>query len=136
MTTQRKRQQTPEQKQRFDAFLEMARQLEGEVSQGKPSEQTQRLAAHAQAQEGLQRYSERNQLLILRQRPGATEVGTFKTWREQGKRVKCGEHPIFIRAPRKNQDGEEGAGFRTTMVFDQDQVEPIEEGETTQANEE
>jgi hypothetical protein len=135
----RKREQTPEQKQRFDAFLEIARELEGEVGQNKRSEQTKRLTSHAQALPGLQRYSELNQLLILKQRPDATEVYTFAGWREHGRKVKRGEKAIYIRAPRPRTDGEEGkAGFRTLIIFDLAQTEPLTEeaAETTQESEE
>src|SRR5579859_5544694 len=114
----RNHQQTPEQKERFDAFLAMARELEGQVTQRRQTEETKRLTSHAQTQPGLLHYSELNQLLILRQRPEATEVRTFKGWRDVGRKVKRGEKVIFIRAPRKRKDGEEGvAGFRTMIVF-------------------
>jgi hypothetical protein len=132
---------TPEQEQRFDAFQVLARELMGEVTQDEggrslkstASSDTKQLATRARELPGLQRYSLYNQLLILKQRPGAVEVHGFAGWRERGYRVKRGEKVIYIRAPRSRADGEEGiAGFSTKRVFDQDQVEPIPEGEQGQ----
>src|SRR5947207_11520873 len=133
MTMQKKRQHSAA----YDAFLEMARALEGEVTQGRQTEQTKRLASRAQAEPGLQRYSLLNQVLILRQFPEATEVHTFKGWREQGRRVKRGSKAIYIRAPRTRVDGEgeQIAGFRTMLVFDRLQTEPLQEGEASEASE-
>jgi hypothetical protein len=124
----RKYQRTQEQEQRFNVFKAVARELEGEINQGKQSEETQQLSRHAQSQPGLQRYSQLNQLLILKQQEGATEVHTFRGWRELGQRVKKGSKAIYIRAPREPGEGEEGiTGFRTMLVFDKSQVEPIKE---------
>lgn len=75
-------------------------------------------------------YSAQNVLLIMFQRPSATQVAGFHTWRSLGRRVKKGAKGIAILAPmtRKveaaEEDREEGVtgtalvGFRIVHVFD------------------
>jgi len=86
------------------------------------------------------RYSWSNQLLIALQRPQATRVAGFHTWRKMGRFVTKGQKGISIFAPIvRKQDGEtaeEGgrleltakgprrvAGFRGATVFDVSQTE-------------
>lgn len=85
------------------------------------------------------RYSWGNQLLIAVQRPAATQVAGFNTWRKLGRFVKKGEKGIGILAPIVRQGGaqpEEGerleltakgprrlAGFRGATVFDVSQTD-------------
>lgn len=86
------------------------------------------------------RYSWSNQLLIAVQRPDATRVAGFHTWRKMGRFVTKGQKGISIFAPIvRKQDGEtdkEGgrleltakgprrvAGFRGATVFDVSQTE-------------
>lgn len=45
-------------------------------------------------------YSWGNQLLILAQRPDATQVAGYRKWQEMGRQVRKGEHGIKILAPR------------------------------------
>src|SRR5438067_704493 len=58
------------------------------------------------------RYSFGNSVLIAMQRPDATQVAGFHTWKELGRSVRKGEHGIRILAPIKRrvedveQDGE------------------------------
>ena len=76
------------------------------------------------------RYSLHNIMLIASQRPDATRVAGFHTWRQLGRNVKKGAKGILILAPvvlRKSKEettSEEGhtkaaAGFRAVYVFDQ-----------------
>ncbi len=76
------------------------------------------------------RYSLHNIMLIASQRPDATRVAGFHTWRQLGRNVKKGAKGILILAPvvlRKSEEettSEEGhtkaaAGFRAVYVFDQ-----------------
>lgn len=51
------------------------------------------------AQAKFHNYSAGNVLLILSQKPEATQVAGFNTWREMGRAVKKGEHSIQILAP-------------------------------------
>ena len=99
-------------------------------------------------------YSVSNLILILIQRPGATRVAGFTTWKDLGRWVKRGERGIAILAPvmapkgRKEDEGEEEAEiapspvyFKVVHVFDVSQTEgkPLPEFEvpvlTGEANE-
>ena len=71
------------------------------------------------------RYSMHNVCLIASQRPTATRVAGFHTWRGIGRFVRKGEKGIAILAPivrhRREDDDEESkviVGFRTAYVFD------------------
>ena len=84
-------------------------------------------------------YSWSNQLLIAQQRPGATRVAGFHTWRKMGRFVTKGQKGIGIFAPviRRFADANEGegtaqeaekgtrrvAGFRGATVFDVSQTD-------------
>jgi len=75
-------------------------------------------------------YSFRNQLLIWIQKPSATFVAGFETWKKRGRYVKKGEKGIMILAPmkitRKNDEHEEDEEFmlfRPIYVFDISQTE-------------
>ncbi len=94
------------------------------------------------------RYSFANALLIGAQRPGATRVAGFHTWRRMGRSVRKGERALWILAPlvyRRSRDGDAGdgdgggggagggggrpagerviRGFKWVPVFDADQTE-------------
>src|SRR5262249_49178261 len=71
------------------------------------------------------RYSFHNICLIVAQRPAATQVAGFQTWKSLGRFVRRGENGIAICAPiiRRRREGigdEEPAiaGFRAAYVFD------------------
>lgn len=72
------------------------------------------------------RYSFRNVMLILIQRPEATLVAGYRRWQQLGRQVRRGEHGIAILAPctRTVTDPDTGedtrrvVGFRPTTVFD------------------
>src|SRR5439155_14162610 len=71
------------------------------------------------------RYSVGNQLMILSQRPDATRVAGFQTWKSLGRQVRKGEKGLAIFAPmsvRKVDDetGEEKRSlfFKVVHVFD------------------
>jgi antirestriction protein ArdC len=78
-------------------------------------------------------YSWNNQLLIALQRPSATRVAGFHSWKKLGRNVKKGEKGIAILAPclyrsTVEEDSEKItvqrlAGFRTVFVFDVAQTE-------------
>jgi hypothetical protein len=77
------------------------------------------------------RYSLHNVCLIVAQRPTATRVAGFHTWRTLGRFVRKGEKGIAILAPivaRRRDDTEADesktvVGFRTAYVFDVEQTE-------------
>jgi antirestriction protein ArdC len=93
--------------------------------------------AWLEAQRRLRRYSPRNVLWILFQRPGATHVASYKTWKEGlGYQVRGGEVSIKVWAPghrrkvdQEAEDAEEVDGrppfFVLGSVFDRSQVDPI-----------
>ena len=75
-------------------------------------------------------YSFYNQMLIAIQRPSATTVAGFQTWKGFGRHVKQGEHGIRILAPvlvktKKDEEDTEKVlrGFRSVCVFDVAQTE-------------
>src|SRR5690242_4478341 len=80
-------------------------------------------------------YSFNNTLLIVSQRPDATQVAGYRTWQKLGRQVRKGEHGIRILAPcvvkRETDEGEERSAmfFRTVSVFDVSQTdgEPLPE---------
>ena len=89
-------------------------------------------------------YSVGNTLLILLQRPDATQVAGFHAWRKMGRHVTRGEKGIAIVVPhvrkRKNEDDEDEriTGFGTGYIFDISQTDgeplpavevPVLEGE-------
>jgi hypothetical protein len=77
------------------------------------------------------RYSLNNICLIVAQRPTATRVAGFHTWRTLGRFVRKGEKGIAIMAPiiaRRREDANEDeprtiVGFRAAYVFDVDQTD-------------
>lgn len=79
------------------------------------------------------RYSAKNSLLILVQRPGATRVAGYRRWQELGRQVRRGEEGIRILAPilRTIEDEESGekarilCSFKVVKVFDVSQTDPI-----------
>lgn len=100
------------------------------------------------------KYSFNNTLLILTQRPNATLVAGYNTWKKMGRHVKKGERAIKIFAPlivketRENEETGETeevsklTGFKVVNVFDISQTEgkplPCEElsmGDTVRGQE-
>jgi antirestriction protein ArdC len=89
-------------------------------------------------------YSPRNAMLIVMQMPDATVVRGFHAWKDEGRRVRKGEHGIQILAPagayadRDASKTDDAGGehdpekvhrfFRVAFVFDISQTEKIEEG--------
>ena len=93
------------------------------------------------------RYSLHNLILIVSQRPDATRVAGFHTWKQLGRNVKKGAKGIMILAPvvlRKNKEestSEEDQSktamyFRAVYVFDQMDTEgkPLSELGSTQGD--
>lgn len=85
------------------------------------------------------RYSFRNVLLILSQRPDATQVAGYRTWQSLGRQVRRGEHGIAVLAPvtyrtavepgelQEGTEPETGTrqlrGFKIERVFDISQTD-------------
>jgi hypothetical protein len=114
-----------------DAALE---QLQHNLAAGRSETLTAYLATMAK----FHRYSFGNQLLIFFQRPDATQVAGFHTWRKMGRFVNKGEKGIVIIAPCARKVGEavqvdangteqrkdvrKVMGFRGAHVFDVSQT--------------
>jgi len=93
--------------------------------------QSDQLRAYLAAIGRFHRYSLGNSLLIWSQRPTATRVAGFHTWRRIGRHVRKGEHGIRILAPIVRQvatEDEEDSeakvvAFRPAYVFDLTQTD-------------
>jgi hypothetical protein len=98
------------------------------------------LTAYLSAMARFRNYSFGNIVAIARQRPTATRVAGFGTWKEMGRFVKRGEKGIQILAPmtgfRRRKDATEQEsdskpqpvliGFRAVHVFDISQTEGVD----------
>jgi hypothetical protein len=104
-------------------------QLNEALKQGRSAELTHYLATMAK----FHRYSFGNVLMIVCQKPDATHVAGFNTWKQMGRYVKQGEKGIVILAPMslrvKDEEPKEGEQpkkkllFRGVFVFDISQTE-------------
>lgn len=77
-------------------------------------------------QSRFERYSVSNALLIAFQRPGATKVADFGTWKEDGASVNKGEKAITILEPGNEytrEDGSTGFSVNVKKVFDISQTD-------------
>lgn len=97
---------------------------------------SQQLTALLKTMARFHRYSFHNVCLIASQRPDATRVAGFHTWRSMGRFVRKGEKGIVILAPiiGRRSDADENdskriVGFRAAYVFDVAQTdgEPLPE---------
>ena len=113
---------------------ESLQQLAALLEQGR----SERLTSLLQTMARFHRYSLHNVCLIMAQRPTATRVAGFHTWRTLGRFVRKGEKGIAILAPivkrgRDESDDDDSkavVGFRTAYVFDVQQTDgaPLPEG--------
>lgn len=121
-----------------EAFDQLAEALE----QGRSLQ----LLRYLRAMGMFHRYSLANSMLISWQKPEATHVAGFRTWRKLGRYVKRGEKGIAIMAPvlyrrsKKHQEekddkkeDEEVFGYRTVYVFDVSQTDGAPLPECAQA---
>lgn len=122
-------------KDRAERIIEEAtRKLATELDAGRSEALHQYLAAMGR----FHRYSWTNSLLIQTQRPSATRVAGYHTWRDLGRSVRRGEKGIVIYAPivahversrpallrgESPPKAREVVGFRAAYVFDLDQTE-------------
>jgi hypothetical protein len=73
-------------------------------------------------------YSLQNSLMILFQRPSATQCAGFHAWKEAGRAVRKGAKGIAILVPlgsRVNEEGEDTPFFSWRYVFDISDTEEI-----------
>jgi len=93
--------------------------------------QSDQLTALLKAMSRFHQYSWHNACLIASQRPTATRVAGFQTWRTLGRCVRKGEKGIAILAPVVGRKQDDAAyerartvlGFRAAYVFDVEQTE-------------
>ena len=109
-------------KQVDDALDMLGKQLEEGASE--------QLLAYLSAMAKFHKYSLGNIILISLQRPDASRVAGYQTWRKLGRQVKKGEKGIAIMAPivrrrRTEEDEKEDRvfAFKTAYVFDVSQTE-------------
>jgi antirestriction protein ArdC len=112
---------------RVERVRELQRQLESQVAELVSGDGWARMLETAAR---FHRYSANNVMLILCQRPYASRVAGYQTWRSLGRQVRKGEHGIQILAPCKykfeDEDGNEHMairGFTTATVFDISQTD-------------
>ena len=75
-------------------------------------------------------YSVGNSLLILTQKPEATRLADYDTWKNTGASIKKGEKGIIILEPGKpytRADGSTATGFNSKRVFDVSQTTSAEQ---------
>jgi hypothetical protein len=84
-----------------------------------------RLRQYLDTQSRFDRYSAVNTLLIMAQKPEATRVADFDTWKERGGFVRPGQTGISILEPHDytKEDGSPGVGYNIKKVFDVSQVD-------------
>jgi len=71
------------------------------------------------------RYSAVNALLIMAQKPEATRVADFDTWKSKGGSIRGGQTGIAIVEPHpyQKEDGSPGVGYNIKKVFDISQID-------------
>jgi antirestriction protein ArdC len=112
---------------RSERVRELQQQLERQVAELVSGDDWARMLETAAR---FHRYSANNVMLIVCQRPDASRVAGYQTWRSLGRQVRKGEHGITILAPCKyrfeDEDGNEHLavrGFTTATVFDISQTD-------------
>jgi len=84
-----------------------------------------RFTQYLDAQARLDRYSATNVLLVLAQRPEATQLGSFDYWKQKQCPVQAGQTGVSIFEPHRytKEDGTPGTGYDVKKVFDVSQVD-------------
>lgn len=109
--------------------------LFGQLVEALQTGRSDALRAYLDAAARFTQYSFNNVCLIFAQRPDATRVAGYQTWKRLGRQVRKGEHGVLIIAPivgRRRPDREEDEerdkgrallGYRAVHVFDIAQTE-------------
>lgn len=116
-----------------DQAKELTEQSLNELIAALNAGKSERLVQYLRCLSHFTRYSIRNLLLISAQRPTATRVAGFHTWRKLNRMIRKGEKGIAILAPlasRKktdevpdSDDKNSVVGFRVVHVFDIEQTD-------------
>ncbi len=118
----------------FHEIAEHATKAVEELAGALEAGHSEALAQYLAAISRFHKYSLHNVMLIVLQKPAATHVAGFHTWRKLGRHVRKGEKGITILAPilRRQKTSENGTeenseevilGYRTRAVFDVSQTE-------------
>lgn len=96
---------------------------------------TERIAANGEVfqqyldtQSRFDRYSVKNAILVLAQRPDATKLASFEEWKKDNINITKGEKGISILVPDKEyarRDGSKGVNFVVGKVFDITQTSAV-----------
>ena len=127
---------------REDQIRKMASQAMDELVAAVEAGHSEKLKTYLATMGRFHNYSFGNQLLIGLQRPSATRVAGYATWRKLGRQVKRGEKGIRIMAPIVRQRESEGGideeervvSFRTAHIFDVSQTDGKQLAEFAKAN--
>jgi antirestriction protein ArdC len=113
----------------------VSQQAFNELVEAVEAGKSQRLIEYLKTMGRFHKYSLGNAILIGFQKPDATHVAGFRTWKRLGRHVKKGEHGIAIMAPivyrkkktgdsdNKESEDEEVRTFKTVHVFDISQTD-------------
>jgi hypothetical protein len=113
----------------FDEAKEITSKALEQLSESVAQGESEVLRKYLTAMGKFHRYSMANVLLIVAQRPDATRVAGYQTWRKLNRQVSRGAKGIVIFAPRVRKiddvngsgmkiERESLMGFRTAVVFD------------------
>ncbi len=124
-------QQQERSKQMKKAVEEAISRLADQLAQGHSEEFLNLLKFYS----AFWKYSPRNLILIRCQRPDATQVAGYQTWKRLGRQVRQGARAIYVWAPvtKVETDPETGLpheiciGFRPATVFAAEDLVDIEE---------
>jgi antirestriction protein ArdC len=130
-----KEHKTPNRKEEImkaDQAKKLADEALAKLAAALEAGQSEALSAYLAALGRFHRYSFGNVMMIAAQRPDASQVAGFHTWRKLGRFVRKGEKGIAIIAPivyKKDAQGAAGEtevalrGFRVVHVFDVSQTD-------------
>lgn len=137
MTTTTKTRRSTKPKESFNDKMARLRdkvdRFNEEYDEETRMEMIMRFASHGKG------YSERNAALVLAQNPDALDVRGYKTWIDNGRIVRHGDHGIEILGKNGQEDGEpqedgtkgkEKMFFHIVYVYDYSQTEPLAEHRT------
>ena len=131
------------EKKRVSAYKKLKEGIENVISSGKYKQ-------FLKFMNKFHRYSFNNSLLIFSQKPDATQVAGYCTWKEVGRGVKSNPHKIFILQPikyratkednentqdvEKDEELKQLVGFKWTIVYDISDTYIIDEKKAEEFN--
>ena len=113
-------QKRAERQQAFSTIEQMAQLMVTDSS---------RIQAYLDLQSRFPRYSVGNILLIASQKPDATKIADYQSWKDGGVHIKRGESGIIILEPGNEytrEDGSTGVSYNSKRVFDISQTDAKE----------